>query len=270
MSERADAEGRAGSREKKGGRLGEMLRGWRREAGLREGRRRGLTQEVLAERMNMSVRWYRDVENGVGAVPKPELLERLANVLGLDESARAALYLQAVRLLPAPDPEGAKATEETVEGLRSVVAEMRLPAVLTDEAWNVVAVNGSMVRCFPWMSEPGANLARWLVTTRREALDVFGREAWEEQVGRLRSALRLARSQAVDGGLGALAQELAPGEGAPSEAVAAPPNGPFRIRLPVAAGHQPVLVHVLRPLQDTSARLAVITFPARGARHSPW
>ncbi|WP_233580345.1 helix-turn-helix domain-containing protein [Streptomyces triticirhizae] len=234
-----------------------MLRGWRRVAGIREGRRRALTQAVVAERAGVSERWYRKLEKGESVRLDRETLERLASALLLDQPARAALFLQAVQLLPVPSLE-AQEDEVTYQGLRLMVAYVRAPAVLTTGAWDVVATNAAMEERFPWMSEPGANLAAWLL--RPEAQEVFGEEAHQEQVERLRSALRLARAHNPDGRIAELGRRLDIGE---SEATVpmAVPRGPFRLYLPTrtGAGSVAVFAHVLRPLADTSARVAVIT-----------
>ncbi|WP_345025780.1 helix-turn-helix transcriptional regulator, partial [Streptomyces sedi] len=141
--------------------LGGMLRGWRRAAGIREGRRRALTQAVVAERAGVSERWYRKLEKGESVRLDRGTLERLASALLLDQPARAALFLQAVQLLPVPSLE-AQEDEVTYQGLRLMVAYVRAPAVLTTGAWDVVATNAAMEERFPWMSEPGANLAKGL------------------------------------------------------------------------------------------------------------
>lgn len=45
---------------------------------------RGMTQDDLAEVVDMSQRWLSDVEAGKIKRPRPEVARRLADVLGLD------------------------------------------------------------------------------------------------------------------------------------------------------------------------------------------
>ena len=51
----------------------------------------GLTQEALAERAGLSARGVQDLERGVRAAPRAETVRLLADALGLDAAARAAL-----------------------------------------------------------------------------------------------------------------------------------------------------------------------------------
>ncbi|MQY10230.1 Regulatory protein AfsR [Streptomyces sp. RB5] len=81
-------------------RVGELLRGLRREAGL--------TQEELADAAGLSVRAVRDVERGAVATPQKETVRRLADALGLvgpvrdgfEETARGRGVAVATRTLP--------------------------------------------------------------------------------------------------------------------------------------------------------------------------
>ena len=236
-----------------------MLRRWRLSAGQREGRRRALPQAAVAERAGVSERWYRKFEHGEVVRLERVTLERLANALLLDESARAALFLQAMRLLPVPGQESSDGDEVTYQGLRLLVGYLDIPAVLTNGVWDVLAVNPAMEERFPGMWEPGMNLAAWLVR-EPDARNVFG-SAWGDQVARLKSALHFAREHHPTGPMAALGQQLEDLEGEEVGGVMAfdVPRGPFQLTLQTDMGPAQVFAHVLRPLADTSARLAMIT-----------
>ena len=64
----------------------------------------GLTQEALAERAGLSARGVQDLERGVHAAPRAETVRLLAEALGLDAAARAALLAAARPELAAPAP----------------------------------------------------------------------------------------------------------------------------------------------------------------------
>ena len=55
----------------------------------------GLSQEELAERAGLSGRGISDLETGCRATPRPETVRLLADALGLDAAARAALVAAA-------------------------------------------------------------------------------------------------------------------------------------------------------------------------------
>src|SRR4051794_35715388 len=73
----------------------------------------GLTQEALAERAGLSVRGISDLERGIHAHPQRETVRMLAEALGVDGPARAAL-LAATQRPPVVDrrqPDGPPATD---------------------------------------------------------------------------------------------------------------------------------------------------------------
>lgn len=72
--------------------IGDMLKKFRQEAGL--------TQEVLAERSNLSVRAISDLERGLSRLPRYETLDLLTKALGLSAEQRSALFSVARPGLP--------------------------------------------------------------------------------------------------------------------------------------------------------------------------
>ena len=62
----------------------------------------GLTQEALAERAGLSARGVQDLERGIRQAPRAETVRLLADALGLEGEARAALIMAAHPELVAP------------------------------------------------------------------------------------------------------------------------------------------------------------------------
>jgi transcriptional regulator with XRE-family HTH domain len=151
--------------------LPDLLRAWRVVAGAKLGRDKPLPQTEVAERMGVSERWYRGLENGGAVSLTPEVLGRLAEALVLGPDERMALYGQtfgSASLVPS-NPQAAVAD---LDALTRLIEAHPLPAYLTDQVWNVQGHNPAMAAWFPWVLEPGANLMRWALTTR-EAREQF-------------------------------------------------------------------------------------------------
>ncbi|WP_237498643.1 MULTISPECIES: helix-turn-helix domain-containing protein [unclassified Streptomyces] len=124
----------------------------------------GLTQQDVAHLAGVSVRWYRQLENGVDADYSADLLDRVATALGLSPAERATLYLRAVGRPPAPStPSGSGASGEWDQDLLQWFLDNQepVPAFATDLCWDVVAHNSSLRRWFPWV-EHGGNQMRWV------------------------------------------------------------------------------------------------------------
>src|SRR5215211_6832772 len=75
--------------------FGELLRTYRVAAAL--------SQEELAEQAGLSLRAVSDLERGARTTPHLETVRRLANALGLDPTARAALLAARGAEPAAPD-----------------------------------------------------------------------------------------------------------------------------------------------------------------------
>ncbi|MCX5196460.1 helix-turn-helix transcriptional regulator [Streptomyces sp. NBC_00249] len=143
--------------------LPDLLRAWRAEAGVKLRRDRPLPQTEVAQRMGVSERWYRGLENGVAVSLTPEVLRRLADALELGPDERMALHGKALGGAALVAPES---MADPIPALsRLIAAQRNLPAYLTDHAWNIRGYNGLMADWFPWVTEPGANLMRWALTT---------------------------------------------------------------------------------------------------------
>ncbi|WP_242442182.1 helix-turn-helix domain-containing protein [Streptomyces sp. CB02460] len=124
----------------------------------------GLTQQDVAYLAGVSVRWYRQLENGVAADYSADLLDRVATALDLSPAERATLYLRAVGRPPTPySPLQEDTAECWDQDLLQLFVDNQepMPSYATDLSWNVVAHNLTLRRWFPWAAH-GANLMRWV------------------------------------------------------------------------------------------------------------
>ncbi|MFF3919415.1 helix-turn-helix domain-containing protein [Streptomyces sp. NPDC001852] len=144
--------------------LPDLLRAWRSEAGVKLGRNKALPQTEVAQRMQVSERWYRSLESGAAVSLTPDVLARLAGALVLGPDERTVLYTQALGGAPLGTPAGAHQVATTTL-VQVVEAQTSMPAYLTDRAWNILGHNRLMAQWFPWVTESGANLIRWALTT---------------------------------------------------------------------------------------------------------
>ncbi|WP_165989814.1 helix-turn-helix transcriptional regulator [Streptomyces sp. YIM 98790] len=161
-----------------------LMRAWRAAAGQRMGLGKPLPQKQLADRVDVSVRWIRNLESGLPVRPTPEVLERLADVLGLDRSQRATLYLYTSRIMPlvteVEDP-AARALRILLDTL------MPHPATITSSTWDILGYNAAAADWFPWVQESDANVMRWFLldSEARDQLSDWHRHA-SDMIGMLR------------------------------------------------------------------------------------
>ncbi|MFK4070453.1 helix-turn-helix domain-containing protein [Streptomyces sp. NPDC029674] len=141
--------------------------GWPPRTG--RGRRApGLSQAQVAQLLYVSERTYAQLERGEMPSPADEFLDRVADVLRLEERERIALYVYALGHEP-PHPQdplaGATVPAAWTEAVRSVVGNA---SYVNDIAWNVVAYNDEFVRMFPRAAHaepaiPDRNLMRYML-----------------------------------------------------------------------------------------------------------
>ena len=157
----------------------------------------GLHQADVAALLQVSTRWYTAFENGSGQgrrPPAPDVLDRLAEVLGLTAAERVRLYLLAAGHEPpggSADVTGKDADRAALERLVSL-AGPDLPAMVTDIAWNIAGWNDALASK---VLDPGAlpshdrNLVLWLFTpAAQEAIADIG-AVREEEIGQVHLAL---------------------------------------------------------------------------------
>lgn len=127
-------------------RLGEYLRHRREQIdaaalGLAVKRRRtsGLRREEVAQRANISPAWYISLEQGRGGAASPDVLDRLASALILNEVEREHLFLLGL----GHPPEVRYRAEDSVSPWlqRILDALPDSPAVLKTATWDVLAWN---------------------------------------------------------------------------------------------------------------------------------
>ncbi|GAA4635318.1 helix-turn-helix transcriptional regulator [Actinoallomurus vinaceus] len=179
-------------------------------AGLRGGSRRrvpGLRREELAQLAGISVEYYQRLEQGRATRPSEEVLNALAEVLGLDAVEREHLRVLARpvrRRTEQAEPAGPARPE-----LRRLLRLMSVPALVINDRFDVLALNPAAERIFlpaAGGSASGVNLARFLFLSP-ESRDFY--VEWDqvaaETVGQLRVA---AGRHPGDAELSALIREL--------------------------------------------------------------
>ncbi|WP_225850135.1 helix-turn-helix transcriptional regulator, partial [Streptomyces sp. HPF1205] len=164
--------------------LPKALKAWRAAAGHKRGR--PLTQGEVGRRAGHSSKWYERLEKG--AVPQRKDCAALADILGLDEEARYALYLYATGSAEdVPVPQGGRHVSSALQIL--LERQMPAPAYLCDRHWNILAYNAAMAEWWPWVMEPGANLMRWALTDPEARIQFHD---WPAQAARFISLIKFA------------------------------------------------------------------------------
>ncbi|MEV0713987.1 helix-turn-helix domain-containing protein [Asanoa sp. NPDC050611] len=120
------------------------------------GRRRvaGLRRDELARLAGVSVQYLTRLEQGVDRHPSRQVLDALANALGLDSDAVAYL-----RALAEPSPVGPRAGGGHAEVQHLLDAWGGTPAYVRDRRFDVLMANKAAMMLAP-MYHPGRNLVR--------------------------------------------------------------------------------------------------------------
>lgn len=170
-----------------------LLRTWRAEAGEKMGLKKPLPQKQVAERMEVSERWYRNLEGGQ-TVPLPgPVLKRLATALALGPDDRMALFAQTLSR-PFTLAASIDSTDVRDRGALDAVVEMAStpgphPVYVVDSAWNLVSFNPKMAEWFPEICQPRTNLLRWVFSADGRAKLVDWQDNAERFLGQLRFSL---------------------------------------------------------------------------------
>ncbi len=109
--------------------------------GLRTARRRtpGLRREEVAERANISAKWYTFLEQGRGGAPSSDVLDRLSAALALSSAEREHLFRLA---LPRAKEVGHEPAEPLSPALSRLLDALEfIPAFVKTSAWDIVAWN---------------------------------------------------------------------------------------------------------------------------------
>ncbi|MEU9499189.1 helix-turn-helix transcriptional regulator [Streptomyces sp. NPDC048196] len=192
--------------------LGSFLRARRgrvapEDVGLAGGRRRrvrGLRREELAQLAGISVDYYVRLEQGRNTQPSPEVLDALADALGLDAAERRHLVTLAdARRGPAP-------TVRVSPGLQRMLDAMgALPAFATNHRLDVVAWNDLGAELIGGLADPARrdrNNARYLF---RDPASQELHPEWQDRAAEAVGQLRVAAGRyPEDMELAALLSEL--------------------------------------------------------------
>ena len=157
--------------------------------GLPGGSRRrvpGLRREELAQLAGISVEYYQRLEQGRSQRPSPEVLNALARALSLDEVERA--HLETLAIGPDHDSPAHAETRVRPELERLLALMDRVPAMVINDRFDVLAANALAARLFADVLAEEGNLARYLF------LDPAARDfyvTWEEVAAATAAQLRL-------------------------------------------------------------------------------
>lgn len=109
--------------------------------GLRRVHRRtsGLRREEVAERANISAKWYTFLEQGRGGAPSIDVLERLSTALVLTDAEREHLFRLAQPRVKTAGHEAADALSPALGRLLDALEF--IPAFVKTSTWDIVAWN---------------------------------------------------------------------------------------------------------------------------------
>ncbi|SOB81331.1 helix-turn-helix transcriptional regulator [Streptomyces sp. 1331.2] len=107
--------------------------------------RAGVSQEDVAKQLHLSPRGYWNLEQGRIRNPSAAVLDELARLLELSPDERWRLYMLTVRHDP-PPLDGATLDEQSTWA--DLLSMQACPAVIIDQAWQVVSANGAYQSIF--------------------------------------------------------------------------------------------------------------------------
>ncbi|MFH8610394.1 XRE family transcriptional regulator [Streptomyces sp. NPDC018029] len=213
--------------------------------------------------MEVSERWYRNLESDAGVPLTPDALMRLSTALALGPDERLALYgnvhADADPAVPGRTVDGAPRCALS----QLLATQEQFPGYLVDQAWNILDHTPTMATWFPWVLEPGANLLRWVLLSAeaREQLTDWPGHAGV-YLAQLRFALVTSRG---DRQLGALLDEVLDDPECRSRwsqdlnVIAYRQGHRFRLRLPhVSAEEITVTSQVLLPAYRQEIRYVLL------------
>ncbi len=181
--------------------LGHFLQTRRRrvqpeDVGLATGRRRrttGLRREEVAVLADVSPAWYRSLELGQKIRPSVEVLDSLADALGLDHTGRRYLHaLGAPAGSMLPDTATHPATVGNIRRLMATGRDTSYPAYATDATGALLAWNAQMAEWYDDFSVREGrerNIVWWMFTAPRAQARI---EGWEQEARELVARARFS------------------------------------------------------------------------------
>lgn len=182
--------------------LGEQLRDWRS--------RRRMSQMDLALETEISTRHLSFIETG-RSKPSAQMLQRIADRLGVPHRARNALLLAAGY---APDYQERSLDSPDMAAMRAIVEHVLkghepYPALAVDQHWNMVAANAAIAilieQVAPALLVPPVNVLRIALHPEGLAPQIVNYSEWRDHI---LHRLDLQIEANADAGLVALREEL--------------------------------------------------------------
>ncbi|MFF3555362.1 helix-turn-helix transcriptional regulator [Streptomyces tsukubensis] len=248
--------------------LPRFLRAWRAEAGRKIGRKRPMSQAMVAARCGMTDRWIRKLEAGYPPEPEPERMEALADALLLEADQRLTLFLYTIGCNPPAGVTSAHDYNSPEHRAIQLVLDQQdpRPAYVSDADWNIVAFNRAMGEWWPWVLEEGANLMRWGLISPESREQMV---SWESHARVYLSMIRLEllrkRPRSVLPGIleKALEDPLVRSYWDEDTTVLANRDGHhFRLRLPRFENEEiDIISQVFVPARFDNLRLVLLTWP---------
>ncbi|RNL83359.1 helix-turn-helix transcriptional regulator [Halostreptopolyspora alba] len=158
------------------------------------GRRRtpGLRREEVALLAGVGVSWYTWLEQGRDINASADVLDAVGRALRLSDPERAHLYLLAG--LNPPRPEEPRDTRVTPELGRLLDAWEPRPALLRDEHWNLLAVNGPAREVFGYRDTDHNCLVTFFTSARYRDAHIH----WEAVAPAVVAAFRADAARSPD------------------------------------------------------------------------
>ncbi|MGG2462854.1 helix-turn-helix domain-containing protein [Streptomyces sp. RGM 3693] len=147
--------------------------------------RLGITQDHMARLTGVTAGWYRQLEKGRQA-PSAEWIETLVRALVLDEGQRHSLYLYGIGVEP---PSRSRPDRSNLHPTADALVQVQpWTAYVSDFAWDVMTMNETAGREWPWMRN-GVNVMVWALTYPEARMQLIN---WEEDWAKpMASQLRL-------------------------------------------------------------------------------
>ncbi|MEU8687692.1 helix-turn-helix domain-containing protein [Streptomyces sp. NPDC048665] len=127
---------------------------------------RGLTQGQVAHLVDVSTKWYRNLELGKPKTYSKSFLESVRRVLELSEDEWETVWqLTHGRPAPrsAPESPDPAAGQQVPSALRRFVDAQSWPAYVYNHRWDLLHYNAAALRDYPWMLH-GTNVMSWALT----------------------------------------------------------------------------------------------------------